>query len=229
VISLVYVCCGNVLPVALYLALKRLGSYRDVEMFEVTDGMCPVDRDLLLEIHHEFTLDSDCRRRDWDCLRSIVDPGQRMLIQSVLAGSVSGSTRRNALDNRRKVRVNLEAIKIQLQRVSANASRPKFWAQTDWRQITKNSLEHSPELFEAIVRVLDAERALQSLVRRTQVRVWLWSVSGFYRWEWGPMPDFRKLCIPQMLEAYDCVRLAASDLARCYGEAGVAEDIAAAM
>lgn len=189
---------GFALAVAAYFAAKRRSAYTELSLYEVTDGMLPVDREMLLEIARES------RRPDHNIAR-------------------------NAHHHRREVRLNLDSVRDQFHRILINAARPRHWADTDWRIITKNRLEHPADAFPATVRVRRAEWELRRLVRRELIWIWLWNMSGFHKREWGPVPDMQNLRIANVLEAYERLRLAAINLARCYGEAVVAEEIAAAM
>jgi hypothetical protein len=137
--------------------------------------------------------------------------------------------RRNARDCRRQLRLDLESIKVQFQRILNNAARPRNWASSDWRVIKKHLLEHPPEALEATDRVLAAEWELRKLVHWELFKIWLWSVSGFHRRQWGPVPNIHSLHIPDVLDAYERVRLAAVNLARCYGQAALSEEIAVSM
>lgn len=135
----------------------------------------------------------------------------------------------NALYLRKRIRLDLDTIQVRLHRVLTNARRPKYWARNDRRVNRKNKLEHPLEVAEGIKRILEAERELRWLTVRLLIRIWLWNMSGFHIREWGPIPDVPRFRIPEVLQAYDKLKLAAIELARSYGEAAVAEEIAAAM
>jgi hypothetical protein len=197
VFILLYLCLGAVLTVAAFFLLRRRAAYREVTIYEVTDGMVPPDKERLLEMDRE--------------------PKP----VAVFA--------RNSCSYRRELRLDLECLKIQFERILSNAARPRDCAYSDLRLIRKHCLEYPDEAPVVIRQVLDAERQLRMLVRRALFMIWLWSLSGFHRRGWGPVPDLQKFQVGSILEAYGRVRLAAISLARCYGEAAVSEEIAASM
>jgi hypothetical protein len=197
VLILLYIGLGAAVTVAAFFLLKRRAAYHEVTIYEVADGMLPLDRESLLEIERES------------------GPGPVLM--------------RNAYSYRRQLRLDLECLKVQFERILSNAARPRDCALSDLRLIRKHRLQYPEGSHLAMGRVLDAERELRHLVRRTLFMIWLWNISGFHKREWGPVPDLQKLHIGNILEAYERVRLAAVNLARCYGEAAIAEEIAACM
>jgi hypothetical protein len=188
---------GFVLGSCAYFLSRRLGQYTVVTVYEVSDGMVPADRDLLLEIAHSYRQAA----RPWP----------------------------NPCDSRRQLRLDLASMQIQFQRMLTNAARPRNWASSDRRIIKKNKLECHPDILTATDRVLESERELRRLILWVLLQIWLWSLSNFHAREWGPVPDICRLDIIKVLDLYEKVRLAAVNLARCHGEATVAEEIAVSM
>jgi hypothetical protein len=156
-------------------------------------------------------------------------PIEREVLEETIAYSESQPETPDARFRRKRLRLDLDTIQIRLHRILTNAKRPKYWALNDQRMNRKNKLEHPPEVADGIKRVLEAERELWRKTVWLLVKIWVWNITAFQRREWGPIPDVRRFRIQEILEAYDNVRAAAVDLARSYGEAAVAEEIAAAM
>lgn len=130
---------------------------------------------------------------------------------------------------RKRLRLDLDAIEARLHRVLSNAKRPKYWALNDRRMKRKNKLEHPPAVAEGIKSVLEAERELWWPTVWLLIHIKLWNMTWFHAREWGPVPDVRRFRIEEILQAYDKLKSAAIELARSYGEAALAEEIAAAM
>jgi hypothetical protein len=196
VVNFSFLCAGVAIICGGYFLLRWLAEYTVVTIYEVTDDMVPVDRELLADI----------------------------------AGSHERAKERaTSCDERRQVRLDLASIRNQLRQMLINARRSRHWAFSDRRIILKNKLECSSDTSTATDRVLNAERELRRLTLWVLFRVWLWSLSNFHAFEHGPVPDIRKLNLSRVVHLYENVRLAAINLARCYGEAVVAEDINMAM
>lgn len=130
---------------------------------------------------------------------------------------------------RKRLRIDLEDVRVGFRRILANAARPRHWARFDRRTIRKKRLDYGPEVSAGIKEVLAAARDLRWMVKRVLFRIWLWNLTGFHRREWGPVPNRYKLRIEEILQAYDRLKQAAIELARAYGEAAIAEEIAAVM
>lgn len=196
----VYILIAFVLGLAANFLFEYLAKYTALSVYEVANDMVPIERDLLEEIVEES--------ESWASEPELT---------------------RDACYRRKRVRLNLDAIQIRLHRILTNAARPKYWARTDLRIFKKNRLEHPAEVFEGITKVLEAEWEVRRLALWLLFRVWLWNVSGFQSREWGPMPDVQKFSIVRVLDAYERLKSAAVDLARRYGEAAIAEELAVKM
>lgn len=194
---LLYLCLGASVTVAAFFTLKHRAAYREVTVYEITDGMLPIDRERLLEI----------------------DRASKPILMF----------ERNTCSYRREIRLDLECVKIQFERILNNAARPRDCAYSEWRLTRKHALQHPPEVIEILLDVRKLEEELRKLVRWRLFKIWLWNISGFHKRQWGPVPNMRGFCIPRILESYECVRQATVSLARRYGEAVLAEEIAAAM
>lgn len=157
-------------------------------------------------------------------------PIEREVLEEIINDlDFQSETAPNALYLRKRIRLDLDTIQVRLRRILTNARRPKYWALNDRRVNRKNKLQLPSEVAEGIKRVLEAERELWRPTVWLLIQIWLWNLSGFHTREWGPIPNVRRFPIPQILEAYDKLKLAAVELARSYGEAATAEEIAAAM
>lgn len=155
-------------------------------------------------------------------------PIDRDLLEEI-AEHVDPAHGQNYRYQRKRLRLDVEAIKVRFRRILANAEKPRHWAMFDRRMIRKKRLEYGPEVSDAIKEVLALERDLRWLVKRVLFRIWLWNLTAFERREWGPVPDLRKLRIAEILQAYDKLKQASIDLARAYGEGAIAEEIATVM
>ncbi len=196
----VYILAAFVLGITANLLFEYLAKYTALSVYEVANDMVPIERELLEEIVEES--------ESWASEPELT---------------------RDACYRRKRVRLNLDAIQVRLHRIVTNAARPKYWARTDLRMIRKNRLEHPPEVFEGIKQVLHLEWEVRRLALWLLFRIWLWNISGFQRREWGPMPDVQKFSIVRVLDAYERLKSATVELARSYGEAAIAEELAVRM
>lgn len=194
-----YIAVAFVLGLAVNFIFEYLAKYTALSVYEVPSDMLPIDRELLDQIVKESDLEAE------------------------------SELRRNAPDWRKRVRLDLGTIQVRLYRISTNAARSKYWARSDQRLIRKNRLEHPPEVSEGIKRVLEAEREVWRLCAWLRFRIWLWNVSRFQRRTWGPIPNIRRFEIAKVLAAYEKLKQATVELARSYGEAAIAEELAAIM
>jgi hypothetical protein len=234
--NLFWMCAVFLLPVVLYFLAKRRSHNPEVTLHDICYRMLPVDRDLLLQI------DTEARRPQDQISRELEVAFERLQSLGVKVNKLGRKI--HMYSDRRELRNDLDDVKDQFQRISTNAGMVGDCASQyrliqekhGWEEELEASQEETQAAQEearitaqAIQRVLDAERDLQPALRRVRLIIWLWDMSGFHKHSWGPVPDISKLHIHRVLEAYERVKLAAVNLARSYGEAVIAEDLAEAM
>jgi hypothetical protein len=210
--TFVYISAGVILTIAAHFFLERISSFTELSIYEVPNDMVPVERELLEEILANAGA------------APVANPEMAMRLLQMNPREL-----RHYRYQRKRLRLDLDAIQVRLRRILANAARPKHWAIRDERMIKEKKLEYGPEVSEGIKQVLVAQRELSRLVVWVLFRIWLWNLTAFQTREWGPIPDVRKLRVGEILEAYEKLKHATVNLARSYGEAGVAEEIAAVM
>jgi len=132
---------------------------------------------------------------------------------------------------RRHLRVGLDLLKDYVERMLHNSSRVGYWAGVDEREMRKHKLEYTPQSLKALRELVEADGEVRRLGRSVLWKAWLWSLSGFEKRTWGPVPDIAKFQIPRLLEAYNRVKRAAEAYALFYGETGrlISQEIAIKM